>query len=291
MQAQQELVPKQAGISFRAVKECRPIFQHPFHFHPEYELVFIEQSHGRRYVGNSSCEFAPGDLVLIGPNVPHLYFTDKTHSTGPTWAQALVIQFLQDAFGKTFFECPELQTVHALLLRSASGIHFCDPAECENAAQQMRSVSHCNGPERILGLLGLLHFLSECRYVPLVMAPERPQLDVLQVERLERAMKLIHRDFREELHLHQIAEAAGLSPEAFCRFIKRATGRPFTTLVNELRVAEVCTLLSETRRTITDIAFECGFSSYANFHEQFRRIRKCSPQEFRAQLRLVKAGG
>ncbi|MEI6714781.1 MAG: AraC family transcriptional regulator [Verrucomicrobiota bacterium] len=284
MNAQQELVPKQPGISFRTVRECRPTFEHPFHFHPEYELVFIEHSHGRRYVGNSSKPFGPGDLVFMGPNVPHLYFTDKNHSTGPTWARALVLQFLHDAFGKNLFESPELQPVHSFLVHSATGLHFSDPSECSNAADQMRTLLHSDGPERFIGLIRLLHFLSTCRATPLVTSPEPLQLDALQVDRLERAMKVIHQTFREELRLNDVAKAAGLSPEAFCRFLKRATGRSFTTVVNELRIAEVCTLLNDTRRTITDIAFECGFSSYANFHEQFRKLRNCSPHDFRAQL-------
>ena len=45
-----------------------------WHYHPEYELVYVEASNGIRHVGQHISSFMESDLVLIGPNIPHLKF-------------------------------------------------------------------------------------------------------------------------------------------------------------------------------------------------------------------------
>jgi AraC-like DNA-binding protein len=61
-------------------------------------------------------------------------------------------------------------------------------------------------------------------------------------------------------------------------------------VVNELRITQVCRLLAETNRTVSEIAYGCGFESLPNFHCQFRRIMKTSPGKYRHKLANITFG-
>ena len=52
-----------------------------WHFHPEIELVFIENGSGKRHIGNHISQYSNGDLIMVGPNLPHFGFTDRFSGT------------------------------------------------------------------------------------------------------------------------------------------------------------------------------------------------------------------
>ena len=58
-------------------------------------------------------------------------------------------------------------------------------------------------------------------------------------------------------------------------------------VVNELRIAIVCRLLAETNRTITEIAYECGYETLSHFNCQFRHIMKMAPNKYRRNLEKI----
>ena len=45
-----------------------------WHYHPEYEIVYITGASGTRHVGDHISRYEGSDLVFIGPNIPHLNF-------------------------------------------------------------------------------------------------------------------------------------------------------------------------------------------------------------------------
>ncbi|MEO6684507.1 MAG: cupin domain-containing protein, partial [Dyadobacter sp.] len=78
-------------------------FTVPFHFHPEFELTLITKGRGKRYVGNNMADFEENDLVLIGPDVPHCWKSEKEDGV-----KSIVVHFINDFLGKDFFDKPEL---------------------------------------------------------------------------------------------------------------------------------------------------------------------------------------
>ena len=91
-------------------------FEAPYHFHPEFELTYIVQGEGKRYVGSHMERFGPGDLVLVAPNIPHCWKLDAIDAS--TDAEAVVIQFSPDMLGSTLFEKKELTDIRNLLINN-----------------------------------------------------------------------------------------------------------------------------------------------------------------------------
>jgi hypothetical protein len=99
-------------------------FQSPFHSHPEFELVYILESHGKRIIGNSVESFESGDMVFLGDDIPHVWLNDEIFYKGinSLKAKAMVIYFSRDLFGNSFYELPEAQEVKKFLSQGVKGV-------------------------------------------------------------------------------------------------------------------------------------------------------------------------
>ena len=71
-----ELIHKPIHESFRAWAHGYPHVVAKWHFHPEYELHIITTSTGKFFVGDHIGSYAPGNLVLTGPNLPHNWVSE-----------------------------------------------------------------------------------------------------------------------------------------------------------------------------------------------------------------------
>src|SRR5947207_16022964 len=117
----EKIVP-QAGSSFAILDKRAPAFDGRFHFHPEIEITLIESSLGRRVVGDSIESFAPGDLVLLGENLPHQYVSNS--APRKTLAAAKVIQFRTDLLGDAWLDLPEFKRVASMIQQAQRGLRF-----------------------------------------------------------------------------------------------------------------------------------------------------------------------
>ena len=91
------------GQSFLVRRFGKSAFDAPYHFHPEYELTYIVKGSGKRYIGNHMDNFTAGDLVLLGPNLPHCWKLESEHEEQSD-ASAIVVQFDEGFLGSGFFD-------------------------------------------------------------------------------------------------------------------------------------------------------------------------------------------
>src|SRR5580658_10131926 len=69
-----------------------PAIPFEWHYNREYELTLTLNSRGQRFVGDDMAPYGDGDLVLIGPKIPHTWCSSGDCGAGPV-QQALVLWF------------------------------------------------------------------------------------------------------------------------------------------------------------------------------------------------------
>ncbi len=280
MRARFEKVSVDPTRSFHAEERRIARFDAPWHFHPEIELTLIVAGRGRRFVGDCIEPFVEGDLVLLGPNLPHFWHNEGRQSRDAQ-AHSVVVQFRPDFLGPEIFARPEFASVQNLFRRAARGLRF-SGRSAHRISTRLRTLVRLEGLPAVLELLATLHLLAQARNVrPLASAAYEPSLDRHAEQRLARVYAFLMRSFQERLSLAQIARVASMNPEAFSRYFKRATGRNVSVFLNELRIDYAGRLLRETTRRIGDVATEAGFATLSSFNRRFRARMGCTPRKYR----------
>jgi AraC-like DNA-binding protein len=264
-----------------AFERAETSFPFYWHYHPEFELTLILEGSGQRLVGDSVEEYGPGDLVLIGPNLPHTYRSGPVK--GPN--RAFVLQFRPELLGDAFFSLSEMRSLRRFLDRAMQGLVFAFASENKKSALHRRilALSARSASAQILELLVILDALVVTATAhPLSRTHVPPPVKAEDQKRINAICHFLCEHYAQEIDYARLTKKLHMSQASICRFFRRATGRTMTEYVNSYRISVAARLLKETDRPILDIAFEVGFGNYSHFNRQFQRIKKKTPRLFRA---------
>ena len=98
---------------------------------------------------------------------------------------------------------------------------------------------------------------------------------------IQLAVAYIDNNFQSKITLHDIADKFHLNASYFSKRFKTVHGIGFKEYLNNLRITHSEKLLLETKKSITEIAFECGFENSNYFGDAFRGKNGISPTEYR----------
>jgi AraC-like DNA-binding protein len=276
-----------ASSSVAAFERNDPEFPFYWHYHPEFELTLIISSRGQRLVGDGVADYGPGDLVLLGPNVPHSWRSGPVKTHRAENHRAVVVQFRPDFLGEHFFELEEMAPVAHLLRRASNGLAF---GHSETGRRVARSIAklHLQPPAKQLAtLLSALVELAEDKDSQVLSTFKvKPICRVADQHRIDQICLFLNENFTEEIGFAKLAKLFHMDQASLCRFFKRATGRTMTAYLNELRVGAAAQLLINTSDSILDIGFRVGFGNYSNFNRQFKRIKGFGPRTLRSQFSM-----
>ena len=256
----------------------------PWHCHAEVELILTLRSQGYRIVGDNVRSLQPGDMVLLGPNLPHAFqHTDRlpAHSTP---AHCVLLQF-EERLWSSLLELPAMAPTGRLLRRAANGLQIAEPAR-KQVAGMLSEMLELRGPQRIAVFLAVLDALAQSRNSKAIASPGfTAALSSHEQERISRVCQFIDENYHRALRIGEAAKIAHMSEGAFSRFFRSHIGKTFPTFLNDLRIGRACRLLAETDMNVTEIALACGYQNISNFNRQFLRLRKISPCVFRRRIR------
>ena len=280
-----ELVAVPRDESFKVWSHGYPYRTVRWHFHPEYEIHLITATTGKYFVGDYIGNFAPGNLVMVGSNVPHNWVSNVPggHRVDE---RCLVLQFDESFVARATEAFPEFRRVETLLDASRWGLLF--PPETGIAAEPvMRELLGAQGMRRI-GLLAALFdlLIQSDTPVKLASAAYRADPDRYGETRINHVLSFIGKNLSVELRETELAELAGQSASAFSRYFRRHTGVPFVQYVNRLRINLACQLLMSDELSVTDICYQVGFNNLSNFNRQFLLLKQMSPTRWRAYQQL-----
>jgi AraC-like DNA-binding protein len=257
-----------------------------WHHHPEFELTMTLNSRGQRFIGDHIGSYDDGDLVLVGPNLPHSWCSaEKVEAAKPH--VALVMWFLPQWTAPLGGVFTELRAVAAMLARAQTGLQF-SAATASSARPLIEELFLLPPDERLIQLLRVLTLLSrdaeaEPLASPLALtAPDKP----VDRGRIDRVLDHVHRHYAEKLTIEALADIAALSPSGVHRLFLRHTGQSVTSYLARLRIGAACALLSGGTRPIAMVADDVGYDSLANFNRQFKAQRSVTPRQYRQRFRV-----
>ena len=275
------------GLSFIAKEQRLTLFDSELHFHPEYELKYVMQSKGMRFVGDRVENFQEGDLVLLGPNISHCWNNDRENSNGDNLrASAFLVKFSEKFLGERFFLLPEMSQIKDLLINAKGGL--CFPSINKKDIQiKLEHLLTCEGPLRIISLLDILFELSKAEMRPLLTETFVSESLLLNchdhsVKRMKKVYEYVMANFRNKIRIQDVAEIANMTTHAFCKYFKKRTSKTFMTFLGELRVFYAKKFLIEIKDLpVSDICYRLGFENLSNFYRRFYSVTKMTPKEFR----------
>ena len=220
--------PDSSFVVFKVEKER---FDKTWHYHPEIELIHVQEGKGDRYVGDDISPFGAGDLVLLGPELPHVWRSSPAgdQELRPN-ARATVLQFVMGIFGSAWDTSPELTPIRKLIGRAQRGLSF-SKATAAGVVPKLDELTASNGWRRLDLLLQILGTLSEATGRPLSSAGFRPELDAQSSERIAHVITYISENFSNPLTLSEVSKQATMSPSAFCRYFQRVTASVSSSLL------------------------------------------------------------
>lgn len=285
--AAREVVPSDPELSARWHVHGVPSPFSRWNYHPEYEIHLITEGTGWFVVGDCIDIFAAGQLVLVGPNVPHHWISDL--QPGQTLPERdVVFQFHPDWLHRCRQLMPELGRLDSLFQLARRGIEF-SGRTADRAAERLRAIGATEGSTRLSHIFALLGTLSESpsgegRTLSAHWLAALDGNDEHAADRIDVAFAYIFDHLAEPgIRLAGAAGEVGMSESAFSRYFTKISGQTFSDTVRKLRLAQAGKLLRETSLPVAAIAHRVGYANLSNFNRQFRGHHGATPREVRGR--------
>lgn len=277
-----EYLPRNKDNSFVVKHFDYKYYPTPWHYHPEYEIVLVTESTGKRFVGDHISTFEPGNLALLGPYIPHTYRNDDSYyaKRSKLKAQSIVIHFLESSIGNDFFTLPESKHIGKLLQNAGCGFDIGGKTN-KIITQKLYDIVSLTGMKKWLCLMEILHELAVSKELTPITNMPRLGINEKESDRICRVLDWVTSNYENEIRLSDAAAIAGMSVTSFSRFFSLRTRKAFSHFVQELRLQKASRLLIESDMSVTQICYDCGYNNLSNFNRQFLQHYKLSPLQYK----------
>jgi len=261
-------------------------FTYPWHFHSEYEIIYIQESSGTRFVGNNIEKYRSGDIFLIGSNLPHYMKSDDIYLSEDNnlKVKGTIIQFEKDFMYHSINHYPHFIKIKNLLEESQRGVYF--PSGCSPKLQNLlETIPLETGIDQITAFLQLLKEMSEISTRKIISSSDSTNNIIMDnVSRIDKILSFLNKHYTRNVSLAEISSYAAMNPSAFCRFFRSKTGKSFKNYILDMRIGYACKLLLMNDINILQISTECGFDTISHFNKTFKKNMGYPPSEYRRKM-------
>ncbi len=269
---------------FYVGERCKTIFDYPAHCHEEYELNFVENAAGVvRTIGDSREKIGNLDLVLMtGSKLVHVW--DQADCPQHDMYE-ITIHIAPDTFHGTLMDKSALVSIRHMLERAQRGLAF-PVAAIQIVREDIVNLAHSTDSfASVIRLLNLLYRLSlvkdarELSSSSFIDAEESNEDD-----RIRQIKDYVAQHYMHDIHLQDLANMVCMSAESFSRFFRHRTGRTPNRYIIDYRLGVAARMLLNTKLSVSEIGFSCGFNTLSHFNRLFRESKGCTPSEFRERF-------
>ncbi len=264
-------------------------FDPVWHAHSEYQLFVVLEGTGTRFIGDSIKSFGPGELILTGPHLPHVWRSDEIyferHSECRT--SGIVIYLNENFLGEHFLEKDEMMVLRKLFNKSMRGLQFYGASKTQ-AIEMMKELVHMEGIRSVIHLLQILEILAGTKeYHYISTKAYEDAFDQHETDRLNKVYEYAFQNFRKKVSLEDLAELLHMTPTSFSRYFTMKNNKPFSRFISEIRIKHACKMLTETDESIAQICYDCGFNTLSNFNKQFKEIMLKKPTQYKREFMSI----
>ncbi|WP_198675382.1 AraC family transcriptional regulator [Pleomorphovibrio marinus] len=252
-----------------------------WHYHSEPELAIILNGTGNLYIGDAIKNFNPGDVVLIGGNLPHFWQMEEPSQKSPSYQrpQAVVIHFME-SFTQCLVHIPEFSRIKQIFAKSTKGIFF-SSIDINEVMGKMNQLKNCQELDRVIMILDVLKFLVDSKNQEILSCNSfSAEKNANAGNKIEKLYRYIQDNFKDGISLESAAGILNMNPSSFSRYFKKIHQKTFIQYVNEIKIGYACRILIENEMNIAEACYESGFKNLSNFNRKFKEIKKVSPTQF-----------
>ena len=288
MKLKYKTISDQKQQSFFVERSDLPVLEDNWHYHEEYELIYILKGTGVRIVGDNLSYFKEQELVLVGKKLPHLWKND-INEANELDADVIIVKFDDKFNGYNLFYFPEFKEIKRLLSLSKKGVVFKSDT-IKSVHKSLIELPDLEGADKVIRLLHILNLLSKkVGYTTIIDTEFTPPATENEENRLSKIINYMSNNFTKPISLDEIADEAAMTTNSLCRFFKNKTNKTVLQFVNEFRVGKASQMLINGNHTISQICYDSGFNSLTSFNRVFKSYKKTTPREFKKKYKALSA--
>lgn len=251
-----------------------------FHCHDYYEIYYLFSGKVRYLIDDNLFDINAGDIVLINKNKLHM--TKKPETIYGENIKIYITDDNVDSLGENsemFKECFDY-------------IHITVP---ENKKKHIDSIfkkfraEYKNNDLFSTQLVNNYIYEILSNIYKLIFVDNEDNLGDIstQSNEINIAIRYVYNNYGERLTLSEVAKMVNMNPSYFSRYFKKVTGITFMDYVNNIRIKNAVSLITDTNMSLTDIAQACGFNNQSYFCRQFQKIIGCSAGKYKKDKNLT----
>ena len=266
---------EQLPVDYYNVDEHHPRYKMIHHWHKEYEIIFVNSGWLELTLDADTLYLRAGDVVIVNPGV--------MHSAKPKAAKYECVVFSPDIGIKGHLS--RYEQGKALLSGEAILPIFLiqeNPAIKRAAVNLKLAMSGRKTGFELMALSSISALFSEVIEKNLIMKASEKALKFS--ERLlpfENAVSFIEKNYSSPISLERLAGIAGMSRKYFSEYFKKVSGKSPTDFLNCYRIERAAEMLMLGDKSVTEIAYECGFNDLSYFIKTFKNQKNTTPASYR----------
>lgn len=276
-------IPKTSQQSFWIQTDYEKHFYNYLHQHSEAQITLILEGEGKLIAGDYIGNFCPGDIFLIGSQLPHVFVNDPEYfeekSLKMAHSKSIFLEW--KIFPVNFLQLTEMKGISELTKTSERGIHY----QSENnphLKKLIEKIFSASPESRFFVLLNLLNELAMVKdYTLLAIDGAARTYSEEDGKRLDSIYRFTMKEFNRRITLEEVAEISNFTVNSFCRYFKKRTRKSYFGFLTEVRINQACKLLQQSELAISTICENTGFNNLSNFNRKFKEQKGVAPSTYR----------